>query len=251
MHHLRLLRQMFEHAITWGRLKKNVAKQIRMPKIPKKEMDALSPSEVRAFLNGIPEKWQALFLVAISTGLRIGEIIAMRWENLDWRSGQYFVKETWLRPREGRKASFGPPKSEASIAPVDLIPEALDALRIHGTRQKEQRLEKGEKWEDNGLIFTTRIGRPLADKNITRYVFVPALEDAGLRKIRFHDLRHTTASLLIHNNESPKYIQKQMRHSSIEITFDRYGHLFPGENKEAANRLGALIRTGVNSRAAV
>ena len=121
------------------------------------------------------------------------------------------------------------------------MPEALDALKEHERLQTEHRLKMGPKYHNQELIFTSGIGTPLEDKNVTRRVYHPALKEAGLRRIRFHDLRHTTASLLIYNNESPKYIQKQMRHASIEITFDRYGHLFPDENREAVRRLGHTI----------
>jgi integrase len=103
------------------------------------------------------------------------------------------------------------------------------------------KLKVGEEYEDQDLIFASDTGSHLHDSNVTKRVFKPALTEAGLRIIRFHDLRHTCASLLIAQGESPKYVQKQMRHASIEITFDRYGHLFPDENKEAAKRLDETL----------
>ena len=101
-HMLQLLRQMLDHAIDWGYIRTNPAKKVRSPRIPKMEMEALAPDEVRDFLGHVPDAWYAFFLVAVSGGLRIGELLAMRWANLNWRTGQYFVKETLLRPQAGR-----------------------------------------------------------------------------------------------------------------------------------------------------
>ena len=241
-HNLRLVRQMLNHAVDWGYLRNNPAKKIRYPKLPKGDAEMvaniLSPAEVRAFMAVVPEKWQAFFLVAITTGMRIGELIAMKWGNLDWNRSQYFVRENWTRPTKDRPAGFGPPKSESSISPVDLIPTCLEALRAHQRLQAAEKLNAGEKYLDQDLIFTIPTGGPLFDVNVVSRVFKPLLKKAGLRTaLRFHDLRHTCASLLIDQGESPKYIQKQLRHASIDITFDRYGHLFPDTNKEAARRL--------------
>ena len=105
----------------------------------------------------------------------------------------------------------------------------------------QEELPEGETYRDLDLIFPTPKGTPLNDRNIIQRVFHPTLKKVGLRRIRFHDLRHTTASLLIHQGESPKYIQRQMRHASVEITFDRYGHLFPDANQEAARRLDVTL----------
>lgn len=240
-HHLRLLRQMLRHAIDWGYLRANPAEKVKNPTIAKRETDALSPEEFQAFYSKLPEEWQLFFLVTVSGGLRMGEALAMRWANLNWRSGQYHVKETWLRSRGGEPHSFGPPKSPASAAPIDLVPEAIEALRSHRTRQKAQKLEAGQDYNDQDLIFATDLGAPLDDSHVKQRSFFPALEAAGLRRIRFHDLRHTCASILIDAGESPKYIQKQMRHASIEMTFNTYGHLFPDSNREAATRFGRVL----------
>jgi len=165
----------------------------------------------------------------------------MRWKNLNTDTGQYFVKETWLRPRAGQKAAFDEPKTESSIAPVDLTPTCLNALMEHRRRQAEIKLKAGEDYQDQDLIFATALGKPLHDRNVVTRIFHPALRAAGLRVIRFHDLRHTCASLLIDQAENPKYVQKQLRHASIQVTFDRYGHLFPDVNQAAASRLDEAL----------
>ena len=165
----------------------------------------------------------------------------MKWSNLDLDKGQYFVRETVLLSRQGRPASIGEPKTTSSIAPVDVTPACMSALKGHKRRQAVQRLKAGDKYRDLGLIFTLDDGGLLDHRNVVRRVYEPALTTAGLRTLRFHDLRHTCASLLIAQAESPKYIQKQLRHASVQITFDRYGHLFEEVNQEAAKRMDAMI----------
>jgi integrase len=240
-HVIRLLRQMLDHACDWGYLRSNPAAKVKNPKIPRREQDAYSPEEVRRFLEKLPENWYAFFICSVVGGLRVGEVIAMKWQNVDWERGQYFVKESWSRPQGGRPGHFSTPKTEASIAPVDLTPSCLEALRAHRKLQSEEKLKTGGQYPDHDLVFATAKGMPLSDGNLTRRIFSPTLTEANLRRIRLHDLRHTCASLLIAQNESPKYIQKQMRHSSIQVTFDTYGHLFPDTNREASKRLDSTI----------
>ena len=252
-HLLRLLRQMLDHAIDWGYIRTNPAKKVRNPRIPRRDMDCLTSEEGGVFLNHVPDKWYPFFLTAIVTALRAGELIGMKWRNLDWNRGQYFVKETFLRPRGGHPACMAEPKTDSSMAPVDLTPSCLDALRHHRARQNEEKLQAGDKYQNQDLIFATPLGTWVHPSNTTNRVFHPTLKAAGIRQIRFHDLRHTCASLLIAQNESPKYIQTQLRHASFEMTFDRYGHLFPDSNKEAASRLdqaifGGASRTSVGGR---
>lgn len=240
-HLLRLTRQMLGHAIDWGYLRSNPCDKVRNPRIPRREMDFLTADEVGKFLQHVPERWYAFFLVAVTTGLRAGELIAMKWENLDWNRGQYFVKETWLRPRGGNASGVAEPKTDSSVAPVDLTPASLTALKAHRVRQQTEKLAIGGDYHDQGFIFATENGHALDSCNISRRIYHPILVKAGIRRIRFHDLRHTCASLMIAQNESPKYIQKQLRHSSIEMTFDRYGHLFPDANRDAVARLDNAI----------
>ena len=236
-HMLRVLRQMLGHAVSWEYIRTNPTRDVKAPTIPRREMDCLSPAEVRLFLAQVPAKWYAFFLTAITTGLRIGELLGMKWGNLDWNSGRYHVKEMWARPRRGVKAGFAVPKTVGSAQPVDLTPACIAALREHQQRQAEVKLTAGNEYQDLGLIFATDKGTPWDHRNVARRYFEPALRAAGLRIIRLHDLRHTCASLLIAQGESIKYVQRQLRHASSQMTLDRYGHLFPDPNRAAASRL--------------
>ena len=240
-HFLRLLRQMLGHAVEWELLRINPAKSVKNPRVPKADIDVLTPTEVQAFIEAAPMKWRPMFYTAISTGLRIGELLAMKWGNLDWQSQRYFVKETLARARGDYEGGFAAPKTEGSARSVDLTRTCLRLLEAHQTLQASERLEAGPDYEDSDLIFATRLGRPLDHKNIVHRQFHAALAAAGLRHIRFHDLRHTCASLLINQGVSPKYIQRQLRHASIKMTFDCYGHLFPETRDEAVTALDSAI----------
>jgi integrase len=240
-HMLRLVRQMLEHAVDWGYIRSNPAKKVKDPTIPRMEMDFLTADECRLFLEHVPPKWYVFFYAAITTGLRQGELMAMKWSNLDWNRQQYFVRENYARKTTVSTAGFASVKTEGSAQSIDMTPTCLDILKGHRKRQAEEKLQAGEAYEDVGLIFAGQQGKPLDHRNIVNRVFEPILEAAGLRHIRFHDLRHTCASLLIDQGESPKYIQRQMRHASIKTTFDRYGHLFPEKNREAASRLDSSL----------
>jgi integrase len=211
-------------------------------------MDSLTPEEARAFLGAASCTWYPFFLTAITTGLRIGELLAMRWENLEWASGRYFVKETLSRARYGYKGGFTAPKTEGSAQSVDLTPACQEALRGHHKRQSELKLTMGADYADQGLVFCTAKGKPYDHKNVIHRQFHSALEDAGLRRIRFHDLRHTTASILINQGAPPKSIQRQLRHASIETTFDTYGHLFPETNLATIEKMDSALFGQTNSK---
>ncbi|MSR83823.1 MAG: site-specific integrase, partial [Candidatus Latescibacteria bacterium] len=235
-HLLRLLRQMLSHAVEWGYIRTNPAQKVKDPRVPKFEMDFLSPKEIRHLLGTVESKWHPFFLTAITTGLRQGELLAMKWANLDWKSSRYFVRESLLQI-----GVFAAPKTEGSAQSVDLTPACVEALQAHRKRQAAEKLEVGASYQDHDLVFATALGTALDAHNVVKRVFHPSLAKAELRRIRFHDLRHTCATLLINEGISPKYIQRQLRHTSIETTFDRYGHLFPETNQDAIRKLDAVL----------
>jgi integrase len=163
--------------------------------------------------------------------MRLGELLAMKWSNIDWHRSQYFVREGLYKGR------FVEPKSTSSKRAMNLPQTLLEALRTYKARQSEKRLQVGETYQDHDLLFCTALGTPLDRGNVVKREFSPVLRQAGLRRIRFHDLRHTFATLLIDQGESPKYIQAQLGHASIQVTMDRYGHLLPDVHQQAAQRL--------------
>jgi integrase len=249
IHCVVMLKEQFKHATRWGYLRQNPAQYVEKPRVPHREMDFLTPDEVRTFLDTakevMPQRYP-LFLVAVMTGMRRGEVLAMKWCYLDWRRRQYFIKETCYKGR------FEEPKSERSRRAVNLAPTVMDVLSQVSDDQEIRRQQPG--YHDHDLIFCHNDGTPLDPDTVGKREFPRVLKAAGLRQIRFHDLRHTFTSLLIAQGESPKYIQSQLGHSSITTTLDRYGHLMPEVNEAAALRLetqvfGASIRKSLENSA--
>ena len=138
--------------------------------------------------------------------------------------------------RVGKKLRFVEPKSERSRRSVSLPSFALDALNRQQERQRGERLLAGSKWVDTRLVFTTTIGTPLDERNVRR-VFKAVLETAGLPALRIHDLRHTTATLLLTQGVHPRVVMATLGHSQISLTLDTYSHVLPGLQAEAANRM--------------
>jgi integrase len=225
------LKEMFTHAVRWGYLRENPAHYVEKPRVPHREMDFLTKEEIHRLLSAVSQDRYPFFLTAISTGMRLGELLAMKWSHIDWNRGVYFVKESLYKGR------FVEPKSATSKRSINLPRTLLEVLRTHKARQSERRLQIGEKYLDNDLMFCTAVGTPLDRGNVVKREFWPLLKKVGLRRIRFHDLRHTFATLLIDQGESPKYIQAQLGHASIQVTMDRYGHLLPDVHQQAAQRL--------------
>ena len=133
------------------------------------------------------------------------------------------------------------PKTAGSYATVDLSPACVAALRLHRKQQSEARLSAGPEWVDNDLIFPNATGHVTDPSTVTQRYFQPMLAKAGLRRLRFHDRRHTTATLLLSQGEPIKYVQRQLRHSSAQTTLDRYTHVLPDQPRDASRRLDDAI----------
>lgn len=158
--------------------------------------------------------------------MRLGELFALQWSDIDWNSETIRVRKSVWRDK------FQEPKSKSSIRAIGMSPTLVSILRDHMKTSKPNELD---------LVFCSEKGSFLDASNLRKRVFEPALKNAGLRRIRIHDLRHTYASILINQGENLKYIQNQLGHSSITTTVDRYGHLMPDAHKDASARLDQSI----------
>lgn len=235
---LNRLKGLLRHAVDWRYLRTNPAAGVKRPARQRQEMRFLAPAQIRQLLDATPEPmWRAAVLVAITGGLRLGELCAATWANLDPDAGTYRVRESMVQAH-GFKG-FRPPKSERSASPVHLSPTCLEALRVHRAAQLEHRLATAC-YQDRDLIVCKADGRVWEPKEL-RKAWGRLLEHARLPAFRFHDLRHTCAALYIDQGENPKWIQEQMRHTSIRTTLDTYGHLFPLRGQEAAARLDRTL----------
>lgn len=236
---IRCLSSLLSHAKEDGLIRENTALNPGkfLPKVPKrKHINPFTREEVATFLEIVQHRvprYYPLFLCAVRTGLRQGELLALQWQDLDYHGRFIEVRRNYARGR------ITTPKSGESRR-VDMSRELAQALQdLHVERQLDT-AAKGLA-EMPAWIFCSHTGGLHDPDNLRKRVFQGLLSRAGLRRIRFHDLRHTFASLLLQQGESPVYVKEQMGHSSIQVTVDLYGHLIPGGNKQAVDRLDGKI----------
>jgi integrase len=199
-------------------------------------MATLSPEQARILLEAAAgARLEALYVLAINTGMRQGELLALRWTDVDLNAGALHVRATLQRTREG--FVFTEPKTTSSRRQVALTRAAVEALRSHHTRQAEERLHVGAAWEDDDLVFANEVGQPLDATAVLRRSFYPLLERSNLPRIRFHDLRHTAATLLLGQGVHPKIVSEMLGHSQIAITLDLYSHVTPTMQRQAVEAL--------------
>jgi len=230
--YLRTLGAVLRYAVKMRYIDFNPASEVEKPKRDSshedKEVVVLNPEKIQAlFDNARDLKDKVMFMTAVLTGMRQGEILGLKWSDIDWINRQIRVRRTYNHGR------FYEPKSKASKRKIDLAPQLVKAIR-------EWRLASHFKAEDD-LVFPNPEGNPQNHTRMLRKSFHPTLVKAELRRMRFHDLRHTYASMLIKQGENIKYIQAQLGHSSIHMTIDVYGHLMDSVNQDAACRLGRFV----------
>ena len=192
----------------------------------REEIMALSSEQTKALLSSAKgERNEALYIVAVHTGLRQGEILGLKWADVDLASRKLSVRRALKVTNHG--LDFGPPKNNASRRSLPLSKTAVAALTAHRARQNEEKLRLGELWQDHDLVFPNRVGRPMDHGNLYYREYKPLLQKAGLGEegFTFHSLRHTFATELFHQRKRPKIIQALLGHSSIVQTMDTYSHL--------------------------
>jgi len=178
--------------------------------------------------------------VAIHCGLRQGELLALQWEDVDLEAGTLQVRRSLSGSNDGHPV-FTTPKTAKSRRQIRLTAGATEALKRHRKRQLEERLRVAGLWRDHRLVFTTEMGTPLDRHNLCQRSFKPLLKKVGLPGIRFHNLRHTCATLLLTREIHPKIVQELLGHSTIAITLDTYSHVLPGMGDAAAGAMDEAL----------
>jgi integrase len=198
------------------------------------------PEETRRLLETAhEERLEALYVVAVTTGMRQGELLGLKWHDVDLEAGTLSVRRTLTR--HGGKVALGAPKTKNSRRTIHLTEGAIHALRVHLERQLEEIEQLGDAYQDQGLVFTTEVGTLINSTNLRRCSFAPLLKRAGLPQIWFHDLRHTCATLLLLRSIHPKYVQELLGHATIAITLDTYSHLIPGMGIHTARAMEDIL----------
>lgn len=235
------LHSALETAVRWELLTRNVCDLVDPPRARKPEIAFLSPDQARKVLAAARgDPLEALYALALTTGMRKGEILGLKWADVDLAAATLQIRRaiTW---EKGRGLIESEPKSAAAHRTVALTDLAVDALRRHHTSQKRARLFAGPRWEERGLVFPNGEGRPLHPENLLRRSFAPLLERAGVPRVRFHDLRHSAASLLLALGTHPKIVSEMLGHSSISLTLGTYSHTAPTLQRDAVAKLGDLL----------
>ena len=223
------LKKVLSQAVENGLIPRNAAASVKAPRPVKKEIKPLTQEQAQAFLDAARgDRFEALYVVALHCGLREGELLGLKWEDVDLEAGTPQVRRTLSESRE-RGHIFEPPKNGKGRN-VKLTARAKAALKAHRKRQLEERLHKGSGlWENHGLIFPNQLGKTMNARNLTARSFKPILKRAGLPEaVRVHDLRHTCATILLKLGQHPKFVQDLLRHANIGITLDTYSHVLPG-----------------------
>lgn len=224
-----VIRKALNQAVQWGLVKLNVSNRVTAPRPKKKTPETLSVGQAKTLLDHVRDHpLYPVYLMALTTGMRQGEILGLYWEDIDFDKGQIHVRRSaqYLR---GKGIVITDPKTKnakRTIAMPDVLAGVLQAM------------EPG-----TGLVFRTGNGTPYSPRNVLRH-FQDSLKAVGLPRIRFHDLRHTAATQLLADDVHPKIVQEMLGHSSIALTLDTYSHVLPAVRRKASNSMDKLYGEG-------
>lgn len=241
-----ILRHALSQAVKDGMIVRNVAKLVQSPRVVRHQFKVFSREEARRFLAAIRgHRLEALYIVALTLGLRQGEVLGLSWDAIDFDAGTLTITQSLERIGGKRYGSPGrlvlvEPKTAGSRRTLKLPDIALKALSSHRARQLQERFQCGRKWQDTGLVFTTRHGTPIEPSDL-HGGFKRILADAKLPTMRFHDLRHSAATILVASGVPLKVIQTLLGHSTITLTANTYAHVLPELLDDCARRMDAAF----------
>ncbi len=235
------LHKALKQAVADNLIPRNATEAVKAPRPERTEMKPLSPDQARALLQAARgEKLEALYALALTTGMRQGELLGFKWEDIDMEAGTLHVQRT-LSTAMGEGFSFNAPKTAKSRRSIRIPKLALHSLRRHRTAQLEERMKMAGPWSEHGLVFTTGVGTPISRGDLITRSFKPLLQQAGLPTVRFHDLRHTCATLLLSKGTHVKLVQELLGHSTIAVTLDTYSHVLPGMGDGLADTMDEAL----------
>lgn len=226
VHHIHTyLRRVLNQAVKWELIYRNPCDSVTPPRVDKKPPNVWKVEEAQTFLNAVRgHRFYGIYLIALTTGARRGEILGLEWQNINWPKGTITIDKT-VNEIKGR-AVITDPKTKASRRTIALPSVVLDLLR-------QDPAEKG-------LIFPSTTGGPLSPRNLLRHYY-SVLDTLSIPHIRFHDLRHTAATILLQKDVHPKKVQELLGHSSITLTLDTYSHIIPGIDDQTAKEMDAIF----------
>jgi integrase len=229
--------------VKWQLLARNPVEAVEPPKVQRKEMRALDEDETASLLNLLVEtRLYMPVMLAVTTGLRRGEILGLRWSSVDFSAGTITVTRSLEQTKNGLR--FKSPKTHRGRRSIAVGVVTVEAMRMHRAKQAEERLALGPVYEDHDLVCPRPGGR-LWPPDMLSTAFSAMMRRSVLPKIRFHDLRHSHATHLLKAGIHPKVVSERLGHSSVGITLDTYSHVLPGMQKDAILKLDVALRTAM------
>lgn len=262
---LRVLKMALRQAVRWQMVPRNVAEAIKPPKVTRPELHVWTPEQVAAFLDASQvHRLHAAFYLALMTGMRRGELLGLQWEDIDWERSRLKVRHNLVEVRSEAKPGklhvgrptvssvelvLQTPKTAGSRRTVVLSPGTLSKLEEHRRRQQAERTHAAEAWQGSatgGFVFATEIGTATDPRNFYRW-FVNLVGQANVPRIRFHDLRHTAASLMVRRGIAPKTVSERLGHADVGFTLRTYTHLYDEQREEAAFDISDFFPTATRA----
>lgn len=243
-HHHRLLSLALKNAVGWQMIPNNPCDHVEAPSPEKSKAKSLTSEEVKHLLESIKDTpLEASITLLVFTGLRRGELLALKWNDIDPINKTLVVDESLAVDESKNEIIFKKTKSESSNRIVSLSDIPISALRKHKKLQNEQKLKIGENYTDNNLVFAREDGSPIHPSSFSRQ-FGRFIRSTELPHIRLHDLRHTNATMLMNLGVPPKVVSERLGHANISITLDTYSHVLKDKQAEAAEKMDNFISSG-------
>lgn len=234
-----IIRNSLEHALDFDLVSKNAASKVKLPKSNKKEMKVWNEHEVNRFLEaGQEDPLYVVFYLALMTGMRQGEILGLRWKDIDLSRGLIMIRQTLSH--DGKTFIPGA-KTQSSLRTINLSDLTIKFLKNKKYKIAKEKLCFGPAYQDHDLVACTQHGTPLNPSNVRR-TFKRLIKLSKVTDIRFHDLRHTHATLLLAKGVNIKIISERLGHSNIKVTLDTYSHVLPSMQEEVARKLDEMIK---------
>lgn len=239
-----VLHKALEDGVRLDLLPRNVCDRVRVPRPRPREKRVFTREQAHTFLLAVEgDRLEALYVLAVSSGMRLGELLGLTWRDVDLSCGRLQVRQNLQRDRTTNVLYVETPKTERSRREIVLTPQAVEALRQHRNRQRQERLRAGPLWQparDGDLVFTSEVGLPL-HPNFVYNRFLRICRHANLPRIAFHDLRHTCATLLREAGVNAEVVQAVLGHSDIRTTLGIYSHVLPAMLDDAAATMAKVL----------
>lgn len=233
-----IIKDSLNKAVKWDLINKNPASLVDSPKVAKSEINVWDTDEVKRLLDTTKSsRYYIAFLLAVTTGMRRGEILGLRWKDINFKDETLHV--TQILSVDGKRFESGA-KTRAGVRSISLPDETISELKKHKAMINQERLLARDIYNNHDLVVCTEIGTPCNPRNLLR-TFNNAIEKASLTKLRFHDLRHTHATLLLKQGVNPKIVAERLGHSDVRMTLDTYSHLMPSMQKDTAKAFGKML----------